>query len=438
MIVFVIVLLVIPLPAHAYIDPGMGVLLVQLAMAGLIGTAFFIRRISLRFKKIINGLVTLPREIRDFSRLLRQQTRGERMVVVYAEHQGYYPYFEGIIRELQERHQVTVCYITSERSDPVLNRAEGRLKTFYLHMLLPYWMLFMSMPVMLMTVPELNVFHLKRSLRPVHYVYVFHSLVSTHMQYRENAFDAYDSILCPGSHHRAEIRAREQIARLPAKKLVDAGYYRLERVYNAYQAFKESHSQSASSRVVLIAPSWGKDNMLETVGQVLVGKLLDAHYQVILRPHPEMTRRAPELIDSYRKQFYGKEGFMLEESIVGDDSLLRADVLFTDWSGIAFEYALGTERPVIFLDVPKKVHNLSYETLGLEPLEVTLRPQLGKVLALSEIDRVDQIVHDFLRLRQEYQEQLAALRSRVVYNFGHSSEVSADYVASLLPSLQKS
>ncbi len=49
-----------------------------------------------------------------------------------------------------------------------------------------------------------------------------------------------------------------------------------------------------------------------------------------------------------------------------DDSLLRADVLICDISGIALEYVFGTERPVLFLDVPLKIHNPRFKELEKE------------------------------------------------------------------------
>src|SRR5438093_13437904 len=54
---------------------------------------------------------------------------------------------------------------------------------------------------------DLDAYHLMRSAAyPVHYVYVFHSMVSSHMVFRPKAYDAYDTILCVGPHHTREIR----------------------------------------------------------------------------------------------------------------------------------------------------------------------------------------------------------------------------------------
>ena len=35
-------------------------------------------------------------------------------------------------------------------------------------------------------------------------------------------------------------------------------------------------------------------------------------------------------------------------------SLYQSDLMISDWSGVAFEYAFAFNKPVIFCDVPKK------------------------------------------------------------------------------------
>ncbi|MNG16310.1 hypothetical protein D3C84_1002110 [compost metagenome] len=65
--------------------------------------------------------------------------------------------------------------------------------------------------------------------------------------------------------------------------------------------------------------------------------------------------------------------FRLDEDGDGNASLLSSDIMLSDWSGAALEFAFGLERPVIFADVPRKVLNPDYTQIGLEPLEVQIR-----------------------------------------------------------------
>ena len=63
--------------------------------------------------------------------------------------------------------------------------------------------------VFIMTMPDLGTFYLKRSVHPVHYVYLFHNMVSSHMTFKPGAFDHFDTIFCVGPHHIDEIRKTE-------------------------------------------------------------------------------------------------------------------------------------------------------------------------------------------------------------------------------------
>lgn len=101
----------------------------------------------------------------------------EKQILFYAEHEGYYPSFEGLIEELTNNNH-SICYLTSDSKDPILQASNQHIKSFYLRTLLPFFMAFMKCKVFIMTLTDLNQFHLKRSTNPVHYVYVFHSMVS--------------------------------------------------------------------------------------------------------------------------------------------------------------------------------------------------------------------------------------------------------------------
>lgn len=382
-------------------------------------------------------IVQLIKEIADFHRFFRRTLKAERAIVFYAEHEGYYPYFEGLIKKLISEHNQTLCYVTSDPEDPILQETQSKIRTFYLNKLLALFMAHVNCKVFVMTLTDLNQFHLKRSLNLVHYVYVFHALVSTHMIYRYGAFDHYDSILCCGPHQAKEIRRHEELYGLPAKTLKAAGYYRLERIYQAYQKYSSEKSPSVTKETVLIAPSWGVANILESCGERLVELLLKEGYEVIVRPHPETIRRSPDLVSVFASEFGSNPSFTLETSVASDGSLLSADVLISDYSGIALEYAFGTERPVLFLDVPNKIRNQRYRELGIEPLELSLRSEIGVVVSPKELGSVPQMISDLILNRVAYKKKIAELRNAYVYDFGHSSEIGAEYIVNIAGGMEE-
>ena len=350
----------------------------------------------------------------------------EKQILFYAENEGYYPNFEGLIEELTNNYH-SICYLTSDSKDPILQSSNQHIKSFYLRALLPFFMAFVKCKVFVMTLTDLNQFHLKRSMHSVHYVYVFHSMVSTHMMYRQGAFDHYDSILCVGPHHVEEIRKQEGISHLARKQLVEAGYYRLERIYLGYQKYSRN-KVSGGRLIVLVAPSWGAKNVLESCGERLIEILLEKGYSAIVRPHPETVRRSLELMQKLAVRFSSHPNFTLEESIVTDDSLLKSDILICDCSGVALEYAFGTERPVLFLDVPYKIQNDKYKELDIKPFELRIRDQIGVIVSPEKLNTVPQIIAQLKSERPKYKKQIAKLRRDYVFGFGRSSEFGAKHI----------
>lgn len=381
------------------------------------------------------------KELHNFYNYFHKTPANEKEVVFYAEHAGYYPYFEGVINELTNNHKRIITYITSDPKDPVLKSPPENLKPLFLKHTFFIFMTMLDCKIMVMTMTDLDNFQIKRSVNPVHYVYMFHSPISTHMSYPQNSFDNYDSILCAGEYQLNEIRKRELMLGLRPKNLVHAGYYRLERIYNSYTM----KQKMKTGKTVLVAPSWGNQNILSLYGIKLIQILMESGYNVIVRPHPETLKKQKDIISQIRQKFLSYDTFFLEESILTDESLLKADVLISDYSGIAIEYALGTERPVLFIDIPKKIRNSQYQLLELEPLELSIRDKIGTILpsplsskgfplpeAIKNIEEIPRYINSLIKDAEKFTESIRNLRQSVFFNFGSSSKSGADYILKLL------
>jgi YidC/Oxa1 family membrane protein insertase len=345
-------------------------------------------------------------------------------IVFYSENKSYFPYLEGAIEEIVENHKKPVCYITSDKNDPILRTKNELIQTFYVKKLLSIFMTLVNSKIFVMTLTDLNNFHLRRSINKVHYVYIFHALVSTHMMYREGAFDNYDTIICCGPHHVKEIRKREKQENIKSKNIICGGYYRLEKIWDEFK--KQNFLDKKDKKTILIAPSWGEQNIVKSCGKKLIETLLDkTNFRIILRPHPEITKSMPEILKEYEDIFGGNERFILERSIATNKSMLEADLLITDLSGIALEYAFGTERPVIFIDLPYKIKNKNFEKLKICPLELEIREKIGTVISPEKIDFIHEQIEKLLSSKKE---KIIKLREEYVYNFGKSSKITADYI----------
>jgi len=351
----------------------------------------------------------------------------DRNIVFYSETHQDWHHLQPMIDYLVGPLGRTVCHITSE---PTVSLPAGppALHGFRIRAGILCTWLFQTLKadVMVLTMLDLGNFHLKRSLHPVYYVYVFHSMGSTHMVDHENSYDHYDSLLCAGPHHVAEIRRREEIAGLPAKELVPRGYPRLERLVEIAVA---RPPRPPGPPTVLLAPTWGDQSTLHVCGEPLIAALLGAGIRVILRPHYQTARLAPRLIEQLVARFGEDPGFRHVDRMEESDSLFESDLLISDWSAMAIEYALGLVKPVLFVDVPPRVRNPKYRDLGLEPMEMRIRHELGSVLPLDRVAEAPRYVEALLRDAPGFRARCLAFREQWTFNFGRSVEVGAREIA---------
>ena len=358
----------------------------------------------------------------------------ERSIVFYSESSVIlYPYVEEIINELEKRDQ-KICYVTSSKNDPVLKNKE--IKTFYIGDGSARTKFFLELKarVLIMTMPDLDTYYIKRSKTfPVNYIYLFHSMNSTHMEFQKGAFDHFDTIFCVGQHQIQEIRATEQLYNLKQKKLVECGYGLLDKLLKS----RPSHSQENflsknNKKKILIAPSWGKQNLLETVGIDLVKILLDAGYHVTVRPHPMTIKKSPKLIKQIKEKFEKNPDFLLDTNTSSFDQLFSSYALITDWSGIGHEYAFVCERPVIYVDVPKKAYNKEYEKIGLEPFEISIRDKIGEIVSIQNIETIPERIEFLYGHINDFQNKIQKIRNDAIFNIGESGKVMANEIIRII------
>jgi YidC/Oxa1 family membrane protein insertase len=355
-----------------------------------------------------------------------------RNIVVYSESGQDWHQFSGLIEQLNGVLGRKVCYVTSDPSDPGLSRRHGN----YMALCIPeglFLTIFFQVnqsDLFVLTMMDLENLQLKRSLHPVHYLYLFHSMGSTHMVDNENSFDHYDTLFCAGPQQMTEIRKREEMKGLSPKHLYDYGHPRLEAVMQQGREHS-SEKKPGTPPLVLIAPTWGKSSIFNTCGRELIRELLAAGCQVIMRPHYQSNRQTPEVIAEVRNAFSGHEQFEYIDQMGETESLLRSDILVSDWSAMALEYALGLEKPVLFIDVPRRIRNPYWRELGIEPLESSIRGKLGEVISPDHLNQAPGAVRRLLSSPEGFREAVARLRDEVVFRLGHSVPDGAAEIARL-------
>lgn len=359
--------------------------------------------------------------------------RSEKNIVFYAEGGAYAPFLRPILNALPEVTSDRVVYLTSDATDPLLGDPPAHIRSFFVGaggartLALNH----LNAGVLAMTMPDLNTYHIKRSGFPVHYAYIHHSMVSTHMIYRVGAFDHFDTILCVGPHHVEETRAWEALNGLPEKQLLEHGYAPLDNLFRLAAATAPPPSPADGGLDILLAPSWGSAGIMETRGVEISQALLDAGHFLHVRPHPRTRQLSPRALDDLKRRFAGHPRFDLREDTTKFDTLLSSHIMISDWSGVAMEFAFGLERPVLFLDVPRKINNPQYDRLEIPPLEATYREEVGVVLAPDRIAETPAVVAALQEEAASYTASIRKVRDRCVYNFSSSAVRGAKIIADL-------
>ena len=360
-------------------------------------------------------------------RRYRKLSADWRNIVFYSESGQDWHYFEPLIAVLNARLQRRVTYITSDQNDPGLGHQhklfeticipEGFFLTLHFNM--------QKADLVVLTMMDLGNLQLKKSINPVHYIYLFHSLGSTHMVDHANSYDAYDSLFCVGPHHVAELRKRESIAGLKARNLFEYGHPRLENLLSAARTYQQGVSVATTAAVVLIAPTWGEQSIFNTCGDELVGLLLDAGYHVIVRPHYQTLQMTPGVVDRLRAKYGDRDNFEYQDRMGESNTLFRSDILICDWSAMAIEYALGLEKPVLFVDLPRRVRNPDWHALGIEPQEASFRKLAGDIVSPQHLDETPDRIARLLEDQNSFRQKMAKLRPQMVFNIGKSIEMGA-------------
>jgi YidC/Oxa1 family membrane protein insertase len=369
---------------------------------------------------------------RKFEALPIEQKR----IVLYSEGKTYWPFLKPFVTALIETTNEHPIYVSSDENDPGLKYCPERMQGFQIGegTIRTLWFSSLTCKVLIMTMPDLQVFHIKRSkVYPVNYVYANHGCDSIHMVLREQALDYFDTIFLSGPHNEKEIRSREHLKGLPAKKLFNIGYPYLDELIKDAEPYLTQYPSEERPLCVLIAPSWSEkgSGTLETVGNVLVGLLLNAGFETIVRPHPQTRKLFPECIEEIRRTYSGNPLFTLDENANNKKSLMKADILITDWSAIAMEFSFSRLRPVLYIDVPKKTMNPNYTELGIEPLEVSIRTEIGAVLHPDNIHGVVTILNQLGENIPAFSDKINIIREKTVYHIGQSAIIGAETLVHL-------
>ena len=120
-------------------------------------------------------------------------------VVFYSEKSGFYKYFQDTIEYLLAHSNVAIHYITSDPEDQIFELAKERpaIKPYYIgEKRLITLMMKMDADLVVMTVPDLENYHIKRSYlrKDIEYLYIQHGMGSINLTIRKGGDDVAEEI----------------------------------------------------------------------------------------------------------------------------------------------------------------------------------------------------------------------------------------------------
>ena len=357
------------------------------------------------------------REKSDYKRFFKD---FEMQIVFYSEKNGFYKYYQNIIEALLEKTNVVINYISSDPEDRVFQMESDRFRTFYIgeHKLI-ILMMKLEADLVVMTTPDLENYHLKRSLvrKDNEYIYVPHDVNSPNLTFHKDALDHFDTIFSSGFLCTEEIRKREQLYHLPEKKIVEWGSGVIDNMISAYESMEKRQKEV---KEILIAPSWQKDNILSFCIEGILDHLEGMGYKIIIRPHPQFVRHEGERLEYLRQKYHmdSRDDMELQTDFSSNTTVYEADLVITDWSSIAFEYSFATLKPSLFINTPMKIMNEDYKELGITPIDIELRSKIGKSVDPDKLQELPGVVQELLSSNQFSADSLKRIREKYIYNIG--------------------
>lgn len=379
------------------------------------------------------GKISARREKEDYKRFFSVVNKH---LVFYSESNGFYKYYAGMIEYLLRKTNIVIHYITSDPDDNIFRMAESepRIRAYYIgEKKLITLMMKMDADIVVMTMPDLETYHIKRSYvrEDVEYLYVQHGMGSVNMTYRKGALDHFDTILCPNLKQKQEILAQEKLYGLKPKKIIECGYFILDDMIKNYEIIKDEPKLS-EKQTVLIAPSWQEDNIVDSCLDELLSELGKSDYNIIVRPHPQHVRHKREKLEQIKEKYSGNPNITVQMDFSATDTVWKADLLITDWSDISLEYAFCTKKPILFINTPMKIMNPEYTKIDIVPMNIEIREVAGRTVEPSELDKVPEIIDNLFGNKEYYEQKITAYLNEQVYNIGHSAEIGGKYVVKQL------
>ncbi len=356
-----------------------------------------------------------------------KKSKDLKKIVFFSESRNYRNYLKDLIKILDEQSGIEIIYITSDSKDT--EELSKNIKPIYIGSGFFRILLFslINCDMVIMTLTDLGNHEIKKSKFCKNYIYIFHSLVSTHKCYTHKAFKNYDVILCNGEYQKKELEEAEKVFNFKKKKIFNTGYLYLEKLNRDKNKYK-------NQKKILFAPSWGnsKRNLFDDYAEIIIDKLIEKKFQTILRTHPETVKRSNKYLEIIGKKYLLNNNFELNTDLRSLKCFDESSVLITDNGGVALEYLIVQRKPVLYIDYLEKIHNEYLDKIRIETFEDKVKKDIGTTISVKDLDKIDLFLE---KTKDNFNKNLNKL-DELLFEFGvvvkNQSQNKKDVILKLL------
>lgn len=404
-------------PVFAYLDPGSGSMLVSF-IAGIFATLlYYFKGIFYKIlaffgnEKIDNGL----RNIDGID------------ILFYSEGGQYWNVFKPIIDEL-EKLGLRSVYYTSKENDPALKTNYKYLKKAYIGEDLSAFKIINNIKVKLFitTTPQLDVMQLQRSKYVEEYIHIFHSPIDI-LMYKYFSFDFFDTVMCSGKYQIESIKELEAIRKTKPKELLETGLTYFDVLKERKEELEKTVVKN-NKKTILVAPTWKDGNLLEKYGIKPLIDLVNLGYEVILRPHPQMYTSKKDIMQKIEDDIKKISEISIDKNPSGEISMAKADILFSDLSGIIFDFYFIFEKPIVVIKDVISKDGKEVDFSNKEPWEIENLEKVATIIDLEDIENIQKYIEK--ATLKTTQQSIEEFRKASLFNYGYAGKVATNQIIS--------
>jgi GT2 family glycosyltransferase len=317
---------------------------------------------------IVPGLRRLGRAAAETVDASLRAWSGRRHVLVYVRNGMHAGVLEPVVHALEQDPRLTVGFLAeAEYKRQHIDRVTGRQRRW----VTGAWARWARVDL-LITADPWDTPPLERCYRRMNF---FHGVGGKYNlddpRYLPIAFDQWDRV-CFVNADRMQRYLAGDILRPGAAELV--GYPKLDALVNGRidaAAVRDRLGLELHRRTALYAPTWSPASSLNVAGDEIVASLVDAGFNVIVKPHDLSFDKDPKYSGGIdwraRLQALERAGrIILSDDPDASPLMAASDLLVTDHSSIGFEFCL-LDRPIVVVHAPDlaRVARINPERIAL-------------------------------------------------------------------------